>query len=61
MSLTVHLSLKEMPISIAVIATKIGLSNRIVDHAITSLKEIAILSRIGAKNNATWVIKKSES
>ncbi|GEM_PF-4823292 len=49
------------PISIAAIATQTGLSKRIVDRAIASLKEKAILSRIEAKNNATWVINKSES
>ena len=69
--LTAHLSLKEMAviktiqenpqISIAAIATKTGLSKRTVDRAIASLKEKAILSRIGAKNNATWIINKSES
>jgi len=71
LSLTAHLSLKEMAvvrmvqenpqISIAAIATKTGLSKRTVDRAIASLKEKAILSRIGAKNNATWIINKSES
>jgi len=60
------LSLKEMAviwlimsnpqISIANIATKTGLSKRSVDRAIASLKEKAILSRIGAKNNATWIV-----
>lgn len=69
--LTAHLSLKEMAviktiqenpqISIAAIATKIGLSKRTVDRAIASLKEKAILSRIGAKDNATWIITKYES
>ncbi|MCI9043349.1 MAG: HTH domain-containing protein [Muribaculaceae bacterium] len=69
--LTAHLSLRETavmktikdspPISIAAIATQTGLSKRIVDRAIASLKEKAILSRIEAKNNATWVINKSES
>ena len=69
--LTAHLSLKEMAviktiqenprISIAAIAAKTGLSKRTVDRAIASLKEKAILSRIGAKNNATWVINTSES
>ena len=59
---TTELSLKEMAvikmiqenpqISIAAIATKTGLSKRTVDRAIASLKEKAILSRIGAKNNA---------
>jgi predicted HTH transcriptional regulator len=71
LSLTAHLSLKEMAvvrmvqenpqITIAAIATKTGLSKRTVDRAIASLKEKAILSRIGAKNNATWIINKSES
>ena len=69
--LTAHLSLKEMAviktiqdspqISIAAIATKTKLSKRTVDRVIASLKEKAILSRIGAKNNATWIINKSES
>lgn len=69
-SLTTHLSLKEMAvikaihenpqISISAIANKTGLSKRTVDRAIASLKENSILSRIGAKNNATWVIKITE-
>ena len=71
LSLTAHLSLKEMAviktvqenpqISIAAIASNTGLSKRTVDRTIASLKEKAILSRIGAKNNATWVINKSEA
>jgi len=64
--LSAQLTLKEMAvirlimnntqISIGNIATKTGLSKRTVDRAIASLKEKTILSRIGAKNNATWVI-----
>jgi len=70
LSLTAHLSLKEMSViktiqensqsSIAAIATKTGLSKRTVDRAIASLKEKAILSRIGAKNNATWIINSTQ-
>lgn len=66
-----NLSLKEMAviktiqenpqISISAIATRNGLSNRPVDSAIAYLKEKAILSRIGAKNNETWIINISQS
>lgn len=69
--LPTQLTLKEMAvlrlimnnpqISIASIATKTGLSKRTVDLAIASLKEKAILSRIGAKNNATWIINNTHS
>lgn len=55
-------TIQENPqISIAAIAIKTGLSKRTVDRAIASLKEKAILSRIGAKNNAIWIITKYES
>jgi len=64
------LSLKEMAvirlimsnpqISISNIATKTGLSKRTVDRAIASLKEKAVLSRIGAKNKATWIINNTQ-
>ena len=69
--LSARLTLKEMAvirlimndpqISIANIATKTSLSKRTVDRAIASLKEKAILSRIGAKNNATWIINNTPS
>ncbi len=68
--LTAHLSLKEMAIikmiqenahiSISTIASMTGLSKRTVDRTIASLKEKAVLSRLGAKNNTTWVINKSK-
>lgn len=48
-------------ISIAAIETKTGLSKRTVARTIASIKEKAILPHIGANNNVTWVIKKSES
>lgn len=64
--LSAQLTLKEMAvirlimndpqISIANIANKTGQSRRTVDRAIATLKEKAILSRIGAKNNATWIV-----
>ena len=69
--LSARLTLKEMAvirlimndpqISIANIATKTSLSKRTVDRAIASLKEKAFLSRIGAKNNATWIINNTPS
>ncbi len=60
------LSLKEMAvirliasdskISIASITAKTGLSRRTVDRVISALKDKGILTREGAKNNATWLI-----
>lgn len=65
--LTGKLTLKEMvvaklitanpKISIASMTTKTGLSRRTIDRTIVSLKEKGILTREGAKNNATWVIR----
>lgn len=70
-ALTGQLTLKEMgvvkliinnpKISIANITAKTGLSRRTIDRVIASLKERAILYRIGAKNNATWVINNTQS
>lgn len=64
--LTEKLTLKEMAvirlittdpkISIASITAKTGLSRRTVDRIIATLKEKGLLTRQGAKNNATWVI-----
>ena len=42
-------------ISIASITTKSGLSRRTVDRIISTLKDKGVLTRQGAKNNATWV------
>ena len=63
--LTEKLTLKEMAvirlittdpkISIASITAKTGLSRRTVDRIIATLKEKGLLTRQGAKNNATWV------
>ena len=63
--LTGKLTLKEMAvanlitadpkISIASITTKTGLSRRTIDRIISTLKEKGLLTRQGAKNNATWV------
>ena len=60
------LSLKEMAvirliasdskISIASITAKTGLSRRTVDRVIAALKDKGIVTRDGAKNNATWLI-----
>ncbi|MBD5386957.1 MarR family transcriptional regulator [bacterium] len=65
--LTKKLTLKEMAvirlittdpkISIASITAKTGLSRRTVDRIIASLKEKGLLTRQGAKNNATWVMQ----
>ena len=67
----VKLTLKEMAvvrmitadskISIASMTTKTGLSRRTIDRIIVSLKEKGILTREGAKNNATWIILNSFS
>lgn len=66
LSFSESLSLKEMAvmrlissdskISIASITTKTGLSRRTVDRVIAALKDKGILTREGAKNNATRVI-----
>lgn len=70
LTLATHLSLKEMAvikliqenpkISISAISVNTGLGKRTVDRVIASLKEKSILSRIGAKNNATWEINKEK-
>ena len=66
LSFSERLSLKEMAvirliasdskISIASITAKTGLSRRTVDRVISALKDKGILTREGAKNNATWLI-----
>lgn len=65
-SLSAKLSLKEMAvirqvqdnpnISITAIATNTRLSKSTIDRVIRALKEKGLLTRIGAKNNATWLI-----
>lgn len=65
-SLSALLSLKEMAvirqiqenphISITAIAANTRLSKSTIDRVIRALKEKGLLTRIGAKNNATWVI-----
>lgn len=65
-SLSALLSLKEMAlirqiqdnphISITVIAANTRLSKSTIDRIIRALKEKGLLTRTGAKNNATWVI-----
>lgn len=65
-SLSTLLSLKELAvirqiqdnpnISITVIAANTRLSKSTIDRVISSLKEKGLLTRTGAKNNATWVI-----
>ena len=65
-SLSSQLSLKEMAvirqiqenpnISITVIAANTRLSKSTIDRIIRALKEKGLLIRIGAKNNATWLI-----
>lgn len=65
-SLSEVLSLKEMAvirqiqdnpnISITDIAANIRLSKSTIDRIIRALKEKGLLTRIGAKNNATWLI-----
>lgn len=45
-------------ISITAIAANTRLSKSTVDRVIRMLKEKGLLTRIGAKNNATWVISK---
>ena len=66
-SLSSLLSLKEMAvirqiqanpnISITVIAANTRLSKSTIDRVIRALKEKGLLTRTGAKNNATWLIK----
>ena len=65
-SLSAKLSLKEMAvirqvqdnpnISITAIATNTRLSKSTIDRTIRTLKEKGLLTRIGAKNNVTWLI-----
>lgn len=65
-SLSSQLSLKEMAVirqiqdnpnlSITAIAANTRLSKSTIDRIIRALKEKGLLTRIGAKNNATWVI-----
>ena len=65
-SLSAKLSLKEMAvirqiqdnpnISITAIAANTRLSKSTIDRVIRSLKEKGLLTRTGAKNNATWLI-----
>lgn len=64
--LSAQLSLKEMAvmrqiqdnpnISITVIAANTRLSKSTIDRVIRALKEKELLTRTGAKNNATWII-----
>lgn len=66
LSFSERLSLKDMAvirliasdskISIATITAKTGLSRRTVDRVIAALKDKGIITREGAKNNATWLI-----
>ncbi len=46
-------------ISITAIASDTRLSKSTIDRIIRNLKEKGLLSRIGAKNNATWIINSS--
>lgn len=65
-SLQSKFSLKEMAVirqfednpkmSITDIAAKTRLSKSTIDRVIRALKEKGLLTRIGAKNNATWLI-----
>ena len=65
-SLSALLSLKEMAVirqiqdnpnlSITAIAANTRLSKSTIDRIIRVLKEKGLLTRIGAKNNATWLI-----
>lgn len=71
MSLFELLSLKEMAvirqiqdnpnISITVIANNTRLSKSTIDRINRTLKKKVILTRVGAKNNATWKINSSKS
>ena len=66
LSFSERLSLKELAvirliasnpkISIASITSKTGLSRRTIDRIIATLKDKGILTREGAKNNATWLV-----
>lgn len=66
LSFSEHLSQKEMAVvqllasdaktSITSITAKTGLSKRTIDRIIAALKSKGILTREGAKNNATWII-----
>ena len=68
-SLSATLSLKEMAviqqvqsnpnISITAIAANTRLSKSTIDRIIRNLKKKGLLSRVGAKNNATWIINNS--
>ena len=70
-SLSTQLSLKEMAlirqiqdnpnISITDIAANTRLSKSTIDRVIRTLKEKGLLTRIGAKNNATWLINNGQS
>lgn len=65
-SLSTQLSLKEMAVirqiqdnpnlSITAIAANTRLSKSTIDRLIRALKEKGLLTRTGAKNNATWLI-----
>lgn len=65
-SLSTQLSLKEMAVirqiqdnpnlSITAIAVNTRISKSTIDRVIRALKEKGLLTRIGAKNNATWLI-----
>lgn len=65
-SLSTQLSLKEMAVirqiqdnpnlSITAIAVNTRLSKSTIDRVIRTLKRKGLLTRIGAKNNATWLI-----
>lgn len=65
-SLSAQISLKEIAvirqiqdnpnISITAIAANTRLSKSTIDRVIRALKEKGLLTRIGAKNNATWLI-----
>ena len=52
----VRLITADPKISIASITTKTGLSRRTIDRTLAILKEKGILTREGAKNNATWKV-----
>lgn len=52
----IRLIASDSKISIATITAKTGLSRRTVDRVIAALKDKGIITREGAKNNATWVI-----
>ena len=52
----VQLMVENHKVAITQIALRTQLSKRTVDRIIQTLKEKQIVSRIGAKNNATWII-----